>query len=100
MSGDTRLLADAPDGSLGHWVLRLCSGEEPDLGPIVLPVGPQHLEQLRGEHHLAIFMTFALTDRDELALAVDIGQPQIYELGYSQPSGIDRHEDRAMFEVQ
>jgi hypothetical protein len=45
-------------------------------------------------------MAFALPDRDELALAIDIGQPQIDELGNPQASGIDRHQDRAMFEVR
>jgi len=45
-------------------------------------------------------MALALTDTDELALAVDIRHPQVNELGNPQPGGIDGHQDGAVFEVQ
>jgi hypothetical protein len=48
---------------------------------------------------VAILSTLALTDADELALAVDVRHPQIGELRNPQPGGIDGHEDRAVFEV-
>src|SRR5260370_12454606 len=45
-------------------------------------------------------MALSLTDTDELALAVDVRDPQVDELGNSQPGCIDGHQDYAMFEVR
>src|SRR5216684_394002 len=45
-------------------------------------------------------MALSLTDTNELALAVDVRDPQVDELGNSQPGRIDGHQDYAMFEVR
>src|SRR5271155_5091690 len=45
-------------------------------------------------------MALSLTDRDDLALAVDIRHLQIDELGNPQPGAIDGHQDGAVFEVR
>src|SRR6266849_2542855 len=100
MRGGTGFVAIMPDGGRHHRALRITSWEEPGFGSITLPVGPQGLQQLRRKHYLAIFVAFALTDPDYLALTVDIRDPQVDELGNPQPGGIDGHQDRAMFKVR
>ena len=84
----------------GDRALRYLAREEPERRSVAFPVDAQQLEQLRREHHLAIFMTLALTDTDDLALAVDIRHPQVGELGNPQAGGIDGHQDGAVFEVR
>jgi hypothetical protein len=77
------------------WITR----EEPDRRSVALPVGAQHLKQLGRQHHLAILAALALTNADDLSLAVDIRHPQVRELGDSQAGGINGHQDGAVFEV-
>jgi len=82
-------------GRSGH-----CPREEPGHWSVPFPVELQDLQQLRREHQLAIFVTFALTDKDELALAVDIRHPQVNDLGNPQAGRIEGHQDGAVFEVR
>src|SRR5712691_1346237 len=99
MSGLACLSADCEDRLSGDRPLRYLAWEEPDRGSVALPVDPKQLEQLGREHHLAILTALALTDTDDLSLAVDICHPQVGELGNPQPGGIDNHQDGAVFEV-
>ena len=52
------------------------------------------------EHHLPIFAAFSLTNAYQLALAVNIRDPQVDDFGNPQPGSIDGHQDRAMFEIR
>jgi len=47
--------------------------EEPPFGLVHSPPFAQNFEELRGEHDIAIFGTFTLSDSDEHSLTVDIG---------------------------
>src|SRR5260370_20297182 len=93
------LLTDAPDTLPADWALRSFAGEEPGSGSVAFPVGAKQVEQSWREHYLAILAALCLTDTDDLPLAVDIGHPQVDDLGNPQAGRIDGHEDRAMFEV-
>ena len=98
-SGFTGLPADGQNGLAGDRAVWRVAREEPDRRSVALPVKPQHLKQLGREHHLAILAALALTDADDLPLAVDIRPSEVGELGDSQAGGVDGHQDGAVFEV-
>jgi len=50
---------------------RHIAGKKPVLGPFHSPPLPQDLQQLGGEHHVAILHSLALLDPHDHALAVD-----------------------------
>jgi hypothetical protein len=41
--------------------------------PVRLPVLAEDSEQARREHHLAVFVSFALADADDHPTAIDVG---------------------------
>ena len=45
-------------------MLFIPSGKEIDRWPGEPPIGAQNAEQLRRQHHVAIFRAFAMTDQD------------------------------------
>src|SRR5262249_22774297 len=51
----------------------IAAREKPALRPRRLPPGPQQLEQVWGEHDVAILVALAPLDADDHALAVDVG---------------------------
>src|SRR5712664_654766 len=71
--------------------------KEPVLGLLDSPPGTQDLQELRREHHVAIFFPFALLDTDDHALAVDCGRGERDGLGDAQSCGIADGQDGAMF---
>src|SRR5215467_13813489 len=68
------------------------SGKQPSLRPCCPPPGAQQFEQMRREHHVAVFVALALLHTDEHALAVDVadlernhfGSPQARPIGHAQ----------------
>src|SRR6266851_9516182 len=85
VSGFACLPADCQDRLPGDRALRYLGSEEPERGSVAFPVDPEQLEQPAREHHLAILTTLALTDADDLSLAVDICHSEVGELGNPQP---------------
>ena len=71
-----------------HRVDRVLAGEEPSLRPRRLPPFAQQLEQLRGEHHVAVPLPLALLDPKRHALAVDIGHLEVRDLGHPQACAV------------
>jgi hypothetical protein len=57
---------------------------------------PEFFEQMRAEHYVAVFAPLAAAHVDHHALAVDIADLQIRQLGPSNTSGIESHQDRAV----
>ena len=57
----------------GQWVQTVLSRKRPALWPRQLPPGSQQIEQMRGQHDIAILAAFALLDPDHHALTVDVG---------------------------
>src|SRR5512145_2153832 len=55
-----------------QWVDPIAPREQPALWPRRLPIGAQQLEQMLGEHHIAILAPLALLDADDHAGAVDV----------------------------
>ena len=73
--------------------------EEPPFGLVHSPPFAQNFEELRGEHDIAIFGTFTLSDSDEHSLAVDIGDLQADRLRDAQSGGVAGRQDRAMLDA-
>ena len=63
------------------------------------PVGAQDNEQLRREQDVAISAALALFNPDQHAAAVDVGDFQMHDLGYSEPGGIGGHQRGAVFKL-
>ena len=58
----------------------------------VAPVLAQFLEQFWAEHHIAVCASFAALNVNHHALAVDVVDLQMRQLGTSRAGGIERHE--------
>ena len=94
-----RLLAGMLDGVLADVAGRECRLGTASLGPChAPPVAAQRLQQLGREHDVAIFLSLALFDTDDHALAVDVGGLQADGLGDAQAGGVAGGQDRAMLE--
>src|SRR5229473_2360684 len=66
------------------------------LSPSRTPVLTQFLEQLWAKHHVPIFAPLATLDVNDHALAVDVRNLQVGQLGASHSRGVERHQQRAM----
>src|SRR6266700_3109237 len=53
---------------------RYITGKEPVFRPFHSPPGTQDLQELRREHYVTVFLSFALLDPQDHALAVDGGR--------------------------
>ena len=74
------------------------TGKEPGLELIELPAAQQR-QQVRGEHHEAITLPFALTHPDDHALGVDVGALKLTEFGDPYAHGHRGGKDGTMLEV-
>ena len=99
LGGVARLAADMGDPRTGERFGDAMSWKEPGLELIELPVAPEQREEIRGEHHQAIALPFALAHLNDHALGVDVSALELTELGDPDARGIEGREDRAMFEV-
>src|SRR5437870_12570756 len=99
LGGVARVTTDMGDTRARHGLGDAVSRQEPRLALIELPGAPQQREEIRGAHHQAIALAFALTPLDDHALGVDVGALKLTELGDPYARGIEGREDRAMFEV-
>src|SRR5271155_4043257 len=91
-------IAGAPELARRHRVDRVHSGKQPALGACRLVPGAQQLEQMRRQHHVAVFVALALFDPDHHALAVDVGYLQCHHLGHAQSGPIGHTQGRLVFE--
>src|SRR5665647_3472826 len=72
-------MAGAVELACGQRVQPVLSRKQPALWPRQLPPGPQQIEQMRGQHNIAILAAFALLDPDHHALTVDVGYLQRHD---------------------
>jgi hypothetical protein len=56
----------------------------------------EYCEQSRREHHLAVFVSFALADADDHPTAIDVGDLQGHDLRDTESGGVGGHEDGTM----
>ena len=78
-------------------VVGLTAREQPLLRVHSFPVATQDIQQLRREHDVAIFTTFALLDADHHPAAVDSGRFQANRLRDPQAGSVTGGEDHPMF---
>src|ERR1700722_13982898 len=94
-----RLLARRLDGKpadvAADWIAR----EEPPFGLVYWPPGAEDVEELWREHDIAIFLSFTLSDSDDHALTVDIGDLQADRLRDAQSRSVTGRQNGAMFEI-
>ena len=60
------------------------------------PVLAQFLEQFWAEHHIAISASLAALNVNHHALAVDVADFQVRQLGVPHSGGVERHQQNAM----
>src|ERR1700693_4954641 len=74
------------------------AGKQPDTGLSAqsAPVLPEFVEQLGTEQHIPISAAFAALDVNHHALAVNVADFQLRELGTPEPRGVERHQQSAM----
>src|SRR6267378_1568161 len=60
------------------------------------PVLAQLLEQFWAEHHIAISASLAALNVNHHALAVDVADSQVGQLGVAHSDGVERHQQNAM----
>ena len=65
-------------------------------GTAQAPPRTQNLEQLRGEHDVAVLLPFPLLDAQHHALTVDGREREVDRLRDAEPGGVARRQDRAM----
>src|SRR5450759_4298835 len=91
-----RLPAGALDGAGAGGLLGLLGSEEQSGSrgsrSLTLPVSPEDGQQLRGEHHVAILLSLALTDMDEHALAIDVAGRQPDDFGNAKAGRVGGHQ--------
>lgn len=88
----TRLLQSATADRVGGRP----AGKQPRAGSAQAPPVPQHLEQIRREHHIAIPLAFALLDANHHAVTVDIAGAEPNRFGDPEASGVARRQDRSV----
>ena len=81
-----------------HRAGRLQSGKQPALWLRRLVPGAQQLQQMRRQHHVAVFMALALFDPDHHALAVDVGHLQRHHFGHAQSGAISHAQRRLVLD--
>src|SRR5271169_6391941 len=79
---------------------RIEPGKQPAPRLRDLPPVAQQFQQLRREHDEAILLPLALLDAQQHALAVDIGDLQRDDLGYTQARAIGHAERRSVFDAR
>ncbi len=88
--------ARVPHRLCGQGPVRNLARKEPVFRLDHHPVLAEDCEQSGREHHLAVFVPFALADADDHPTAIDVGDLQGHDLRDTQSGGVGRHEDGAM----
>jgi len=90
------LPAGAVHRTAGDRVSRASPRKEPVPGAAHPPPVAQDLEQLRGQHHVAIFLTLALLDAEDHPLAVDRRDGEVNGFRDAEAGGVAGREDGVM----
>ena len=73
--------------------------KQPLNGPGCPPPVAQDIQELGGEHHVAVFLAFTLLDANEHSLAVNMIRLQRNRLRDAQPGRVTGGQDRSMLDV-
>jgi hypothetical protein len=93
------VVEDPLQRSGGNRLQRIGAGKEP-MGRLgSLSIVAKDAEQLLGEHHVAILASFAVTDGDDHAGAVNIATGESDEFGHAQAGGVDGDKGRAHLQI-
>ncbi len=57
-------------------------------------------EQMGAEHHVAVLAAFAVTNMEDHALGIDIGELQTCQFGSPHTGGIERHQNGAVKRIR
>ena len=74
-------------------------GKRKPLRPGRFPIGAKDCQQPRREHDVTVLAALALADADDHALAVDVVDVQLGDLGDPQAGGISGHEDGTVLDI-
>jgi hypothetical protein len=92
---------NALGGTRGYWPVGVIRRrEEPVFWTVKPPILPQHRKQFRGEHHLAVFLSFALCNPNLLPGADNVGYFQTTDFTDAQTGGVGGQQQGAMFGVE
>jgi hypothetical protein len=94
-----RTLTGLPHRVTGEGPLRILARKEPVRRPVHAPPGTQDLEQLRGQHHVAILVPLPIIDAQDHPLAIDGGDREPHGFRDPEAGGVARRQDRAMGRV-
>src|ERR1700704_4393021 len=81
-----------------HRLHAVAPWKQPALRSCHLPPGAQQIEQMRRQHHVAVFTALALLDANEHAFAVDVADLERDHLGGAQPRPVGHTQRRLIFE--
>lgn len=79
--------------------LRIGAREQPVGRSAYLPIGPQEIEQLIGQHHIAVLAPFALPHVDDHTGVIDVVDGKRDQLGNAQARGVDNRECGSVLDV-
>ena len=94
-----RLLASLLYGEPGDVAADSITREEPPFGLVHSPPVAQDLEELWGEHDIAIFLSLTLLDTDDHSLTIDIGNLKADRLRDAQSGSVASRQDGAMLDA-
>ena len=99
-SGETvRLLTGVPNRIPGDRLASTIAREEPILRPRRPPIVAQNRQQRGREHHVTIFLPFALLHANDHSSAVDSRRRQMNRFRDAKACGVAGGQDRAVLEV-
>ena len=75
------------------------AGEQPALRSRRLPPLPQHIEQIRRQHHVAILAALPLVDADHHLGAVDVADLERHHLGGAQAAAVGKAQQQPVLEA-
>ena len=91
-------MAGAIELARRHRLHAVAPWKQPALRSCRPPPGTQQFEQMRRQHHVAVFAAFALLDANDHALAVDVGDLERDHLAGAQACAISHAQRRLVFE--
>ena len=93
-----RGMAGAIELARRHWLHRIATRKQPALGSRRPPPGTQQVQQVRRQHHVAVFAAFALLHADQHTFAVDVGDLERNHFSSAQACAIGHAQRRPVLE--
>src|ERR1019366_336665 len=94
-----RLPAYFKNGFTREGASRLFTWEEPPCRPLPAPVSDQYFAEWVGEHDLAVLVTLAPANPDDLAVAIKVADLQVGRFRHPESRSVQGRQNRPMAEV-